>query len=501
LSREEPVGHDAEARLKTAAAPKRRSFPLAHHRARTICFFQPMQRSYLDESLPIVALATPLGESAISLIRASGPGAIELAASCFSRPAALLAAPGHTLVHGALVDPSAKDIVDEVLVSVFRAPRSATGEDGVEFSCHGSPAVIRRALAVLEAAGFAPALPGEYSFRAFLHGKTDLARAEAVQELVRAGSDGARAEALRRLEGGLSRRVGAARALLVELLADVQARLDYGEDEAEAENGFDSGPLRLLRENIASLIESYAAGRLHGEGARVVVAGRPNAGKSSLFNLLLREERAIVGPEPGTTRDWIEARIEIEGMYIRLIDTAGIRDGAGEIEAEGVARSRRLSGEAESVLYVVDGIAGLHVDDEVFFRSRPDAIRIWNKIDSAHCLPAPKGFVSLSAASGAGLALLLSSIVNQLKEDFGGGISSSSGSERGVLVASARQKSLLDAALAAIDSCLSEESSGAPLDVMALDLRGAADALGEITGEIASAEVFEAVFSRFCVGK
>ncbi len=477
------------------------TLPLAHLRMRAICFFRPMQRSYLDESVPIVALATPFGESAVSLIRASGPGSLELAASCFSRSAALLSAPGYTLIHGELVDPSAGEIVDEVLVSVFRAPRSATGEDGVEFSCHGSPAVIRRALSVLEAAGFAPALPGEYSFRAFLHGKTDLARAEAVQELVEARSDRARAEALRRLEGGLSRRVAAARALLVDLLADVQARLDYGEDEVEAGSGFDSAPLRVLRENIAALIQGYAVGRLQGEGARAVVAGRPNAGKSSLFNLLLREERAIVGSEPGTTRDWIEARIEIEGMYIRLIDTAGIRNGADKIEAEGVARSRRLSGEAESVLYVVDGTVGLHADDEAFLRFRPDAVRLWNKIDSASCLPAPDGFVALSAASGAGLAVLLSTLIGRLKERFGGGLSSPADSDQNVHVASERQKVLLDAALAAIDSCLTEESSGAPLDVMALDLRLAADALGEITGEIASAEVFEAVFSRFCVGK
>ncbi|MDA8425894.1 MAG: tRNA uridine-5-carboxymethylaminomethyl(34) synthesis GTPase MnmE, partial [Treponema sp.] len=353
-----------------------------------------MPRSYLDEPTPIVALATPPGESAISVIRASGPGSIERAAACFSRPAALLSTPGHTLVHGELVDPASGERIDEVLAAVFRSPRSATGEDGVEFSCHGSPAVVRRALAALAAAGFAPALPGEYSFRAFVHGKTDLARAEAVQELVRARSDGARAEALRRLEGGLSRRIAAARTRLVDLLAEVQARLDYGEDEAEAGEGFDPAPLRALRSDLAALAGSYAAGRLHGEGARVVVAGRPNAGKSSLFNLLLREERAIVAPEPGTTRDWIEAGMEIEGMYVRLVDTAGLRTAASEIEAEGVARSRRLAGGADLALYLVDGVAGLHAEDEAFLRSRPDALAVWNKIDSAACRPAPEGFVA-----------------------------------------------------------------------------------------------------------
>jgi len=461
-----------------------------------------MLRSYLGEPMPIVALATPPGESAISVIRTSGPGAIERAASCFSRPAALLAAPGHTLVHGELVDPVSGEPLDEVLAAVFRSPRSATGEDGVEFSCHGSPAVVRRALSVLEAAGFAPALPGEYSFRAFMHGKTDLARAEAVQELVRARSDGARAEALRRLEGGLSRRIAAARSRLVDALAEVQARLDYGEDEAEAGDGFDPAPLRELRASLAALAGSYAAGRMHGEGARVVVAGRPNAGKSSLFNLLLREERAIVASEPGTTRDWIEAGVELEGMYLRLVDTAGLRDAASEIEAEGVARSRRLAGEADLALYVVDGVAGLRSEDEAFLRERPDALAVWNKIDSAACRPAPEGFVPVSAADGAGLAALVSSLAGRLASGFGAGpFAVRGGAEREVLVASARQKSLLDESLAAIDSCLAEEKAGAPLDALALELGAAADALGEITGEIASAEVFEAVFSRFCVGK
>jgi len=461
-----------------------------------------MRRSYLDEPVPIVALATPPGESALSVIRAAGPGSIELVASCFSRPGPLRGAPGYTLVHGELIDPATGEVVDEVILSVFRAPKSATGEDGVEISCHGSPAVIRRTLSLLESVGFSPALPGEYSFRAFLHGKTDLVRAEAVQELVRARSDGARVEALRRLEGGLSRRISAARSLLIGLIAEVQARLDFGEDEAEAGEDFDPVQLRTLRAEIAALVDSYVAGRLYGEGARVVVAGRPNAGKSSLFNLLLREERAIVGTDPGTTRDWIEARVEVGGIYLRLIDTAGIRDAANDVEAEGVARSLRLGGESEVVLYVVDGVIGLQPEDESFLLGRADAVRIWNKVDSASCHPAPAGFVAMSAADGRGLPDLVVALLQRLSESFGvAPVAGSGDSETRVLVASERQKALLEEVLAAVDSCLAGIEARVPLDALALDLVAAADALGEITGEIAPAELLEAVFSRFCVGK
>ena len=413
---------------------------------------------------------------------------------------ALRAARGHSLVHGFLQDPGTGERLDEVLVSVFRAPQSPTGEDGVEFSCHGSPAVARAALRALESAGFLPALPGEFSFRAFLHGKTDLARAEAVQELVLARTDGARTEALRRLEGGLSRRISAAREQLISVLAEVQAGLDYGEDESETDSELDPGPLVRLNGELSTLIESYAAGRLHGEGARVVVAGRPNAGKSSLFNLLLREERSIVAAEPGTTRDWIEARVEVEGMYLRLIDTAGLRATDSGVEAQGVARSRRLAMEAEALIYVVDGTAGLDSEDEVFLSGRIDAIRVWNKVDSPACSPAPDGFIPLSAIEGLGLEALVRSLVEGLRRGFGFG-PAAPGAEARILVASERQKRLLEEAREAIESALAGIRTHIPLDALSLDLQAAADALGGITGEITSTEVLEAVFSRFCVGK
>jgi tRNA modification GTPase len=469
-----------------------------------------MPRSYLDPPSPIVALATPLGHSALALIRVTGPGSIELAASLFSRPESLRSAPSFALVHGEIVDPAEGGSVDELLVAVFRSPAGPTGEDALEFSCHGSPAVVRRILGLLEDAGFAPALPGEFSFRAFLSGKRDLVECEATAELVAAKTETARAEAMARLVGGLSRRVWACRRSLVELLAEAEARLDHEETDTSSE--LDPEALRSVRNEVGTLASTYATGRLHAEGARVVVAGRPNAGKSSLFNLALREERAIVSPEPGTTRDWLEEELEIEGIPIRLLDTAGIRETEQRVEAEGVSRSLRLAAQADAVVYLVDGTAGLKRADFDFLESRPDAIRVWNKTDLPGCEAPPRGFLPLSTVTAQGFPELAAAIARAVRARSlngagssgpgpGGPGESAAPAEPEVVVASERQKRLLDRAAAALDEALLGLERGVALDALALDLREAAEALGEMTGEISSAEIIEALFSRFCVGK
>ena len=462
-----------------------------------------MQRSYFDTSRPIAALATVPGESALAVIRCAGPRAVDLVAGLFSRPAALGSAQSMSLVHGELVDPSDGAVVDEILAAVFLSPDGPIGEDGVELYCHGSPAVIRRALFLLEGAGFAPALPGEFSFRAFLHGKTDLVKAEAVQELVRAGSEGARVEALRRLEGGLSRTLASVREAIVDVLAEVEARLDYAEDDDSPAGGLDPDSLRRIRDRVALLAASYVTGRLYERGARAIVAGRPNAGKSSLFNLLVREDRSIVATDPGTTRDWIETAIELGGLPVRLVDTAGLREVEGEIEAEGVSRSRRLVEESEAVIYVVDGCGGLSAADVAFLEARPDSLCVWNKVDAPSCAEAPAGFLRTSAATGEGLPTLAEALRERIKPRFGLDESALSRSmaEGDIRIASERQKRLLDEAVAALDACRGGLDARAPLDALVLDLHEAADSLGEITGEIASKEVLEAVFSRFCLGK
>lgn len=463
-----------------------------------------MARNYLDIDSPIAAPATPPGQGAIAVVRVTGKGSIELAARCFSGKESLAGAAGSTLRYGAIVDPGTGAVIDRGIVSVFRAPHSFTGEDSVEFSCHGSPAVTDRLMRALDNLGFARALPGEFTFRAFLKGKADLVEAEAVDELARASCEAAREDALLRLGGALSRKFAEVRRHLLDLLAEMESRLDYPDEEgpdADEPGGAKLG--QILGGKIAAAIlpmeelsSSYTLGRLRKDGVLVVVAGRPNAGKSSLFNLMVREERAIVSPEPGTTRDWLEAWIELDGLALRLIDTAGLRHAAGQIEAEGVRRAEDMANKADVILYLVDGGKGLGTEDEEFLERHRGAIRIWNKTDNPECGAVPEGWIPLSAKSGEHL--------RNLEEVLGKTISTEGGSRpgaEGVRIANARQKGLVDRGLAALRAAAASLEAGAPLDAIAPDLRDAADALGEITGEISGDEVFERIFGTFCLGK
>lgn len=469
-----------------------------------------MARTYLDTGRPIFALATAPGRAALAVIRVSGSSALERCDRCFSGPRALSGARGYSMLHGFLVDPDSGERIDEVVASIFRGPRSFTGEDSVEFSCHGSPAVASRALAALERAGLSPALPGEFTFRAFINGKTDLVRAEAIAELAGAQCESARADALSRLSGTLSSEYVSLRDVMLDLLAEIEARLDYPEEEGpdEADAAGAQSPAKPGLAALAScearlerLSRSYLGGRLRQEGALVVVAGRPNAGKSSLFNLVTREERAIVSPEPGTTRDWLEAWIEIGGYAVRLVDTAGLRRVEEGVEAEGVRRSLDLSGRADVVVYLADGRAGLSPEDEEFIARHPGTIKLWNKIDAPDCLPTPRGggWLPVSAKKGDRLDSLEAALKARLDSLAAGGDSGAPSGE--VRLASGRQKILVDRCLEAARRAREGAAAGLPLDAIALDLREAADFLGEITGEIAGEEVFERIFGSFCLGK
>lgn len=463
-----------------------------------------MARTYLDTGSPIVALATPPGRSALAVVRTSGKNAIERCASCFSAGSALAAASGYTMVYGFVVDPDTGEKIDEVVAAVFRAPRSFTGEDSVELSCHGSTAVVARVLEILERAGFAQALPGEFSFRAFINGKTDLVKAEAVNELSGARCESAREDALRRLRGALSSEYAGIRSDMLDILAEIEARLDYPEDEGPDDEKRWLDRLIACADRLDRLSRSYISGRLRQEGALVVVAGRPNAGKSSLFNLIVREERAIVSPEPGTTRDWLEAWIEVGGYAVRLIDTAGLRHAEEGIEAEGVRRSRELSDRADIVVYIVDGRVGFVGEDGEFAALHPDALKLWNKIDAPDCGPIPSGWLGLSAKKGDRLDRLEAAIVDRLAAAgslTSGDANPSANFEEEVRIASARQKTLVDRCAESVRRAISGAGIGAPLDAVAVDVREAAGFLGEITGELVSDEVFERIFGSFCLGK
>ena len=358
------------------------------------------------DSDPIAAFATPLAESALAVIRTSGKGAVELAAPVFSRKAALLKAPGNTAVHGWILG-AGNEPLDEVLVTVYRAPRSYTGEDGTDISCHGGISAARSVMGALKRAGFRDSLPGEFTFRAFRNGKLDLTRAESVMELVSARTDRGREQAIRRLSGALETELLGIKALLIQALSGAEIYLDYSEDDGMemADSGDAAGllPDRPLAEEALGRLRKLAAGyereRLYGEGALAVIAGRPNAGKSSLFNLLLREERSIVTDIPGTTRDWIESWINIEGIPVRLADTAGLHDSPEPVELLGMKRSGELMKTADLILYVIDGKEGFRPEDRAFLESRGmvPVLTLWNKADM---IPAPVLFAGEAAPPG-----------------------------------------------------------------------------------------------------
>jgi tRNA modification GTPase len=407
--------------------------------------------SYGDND-PIAAPATPLAESALALIRTSGGGTdvnrksvIELLAGIFSRPEKLLSAPGNSIVHGWIIDSENK--IDEVLVSVYRAPHSYTGEDAADISCHGGIATVKAVMAALKKADFRDALPGEFTFRAFMNGKLDLTRAESVMELVSAKTDRGREQAVRRLAGVLRKEVSGVKDLLVEVLAGTEIYLDYSEDEffpsAEGEASGDEEAGRLPGRNLAeqaalrlkALSDLWRRERIYAEGALAVIAGRPNAGKSSLFNYLLKEDRSIVTDIPGTTRDWIEALISIDGIPLRLADTAGLREiglkepdssKADEAERIGIERSMELLDKADLVLYVIDGGEGITVSDREFLLRQREAapakpiLVLWNKADlvsppSLREGELPGRLLALSAKTGEGIQELTRSIAAALQ--------------------------------------------------------------------------------------
>ncbi|MCL2243672.1 MAG: tRNA uridine-5-carboxymethylaminomethyl(34) synthesis GTPase MnmE [Treponema sp.] len=485
---------------------------------------------YGDDS-PVAAFATAPGNSALTLIRCSGIGSIDLVSSVFSNKK-IKDAPGNTVIHGWIVSSGNK--IDEVLVSVFRAPKSYTGEDSLDISCHGGSVTGRAVMEALREAGFRDALPGEFTFRAFMNGKMDLTRSESVMELVSAKTSKGRSHAVKRLCGSLETEINEIKQLLVQVLCSAEIYLDYSEDEISADADEIAG--KLPNRDIASdalarlrkLSASWRLERIFQEGITAVIAGRPNAGKSSLFNFLLKEDRSIVTEIPGTTRDWIEAWVSIEGIPIRLLDTAGLRQTADSIEKIGVERSRRLVEEAEIILYLIDGEQGVTGEDMDFYASlrnadtakaqlahnaaepRKPLLLLWNKSDIAPALQqspfADNNMICVSAKTGEGVENLFSAIKGAIQElagmDAGGSTGFQlSGEQFSAALGTARQKKLVDTACAALEEALAMTENEEPLDLIAPLLREAVNALGEITGEVSASDILEEMFSRFCVGK
>ncbi len=459
-------------------------------------FLAYMKESAYHTDDTIAALATPWGASALALIRASGVGSIEQLSALFRPALKLTRAGGNTTVHGVLVDPETQEPLDEVMVIVFRAPRSYTGEDGFDITCHGSLPGVSAILDALRRTGFRDAEPGEFTLRAFLNQKMDLTRAEAVREIVDSKSRQAHVMALRRLSGSIEERIAILRQRLLTLSARIELILDYPEDEFDEDPQVDIAPLKSVIGDLEALLATFRTGRLFQEGVRVAISGRTNAGKSSLFNLLLREDRSIVSEIHGTTRDYIESWISIRGIPVSLFDTAGLRVGTDPVEEEGIRRTREVMDAADLVIYLVDAQEGVNAEDRTVLENPTFGQRcvpVWNKIDAAGGVM-PTGFIPLSALTGEGFEKLENAIANHFLGD-------AAATADVAVIDSERQKTAIENALLALAHVASGIELSTPLDAVATDLKDALDAFAELSGEITSADVLEAMFSQFCVGK
>jgi tRNA modification GTPase len=452
----------------------------------------------------IAAIATPPGEGAVAIIRISGDGAEKIATTLFVRrenkPSRLTS---RKLYHGAIRDPRTERLLDEVLLTIMRAPHSYTGEDVVEVHCHGGAFLSRQILGVIFVQGARQAEAGEFTKRAFLNGKLDLAQSEAVLDLIRARTAKGAELALNQASGSLSSHVDSLRRELLDILVQVEAAIDFPDEDIEllkAPKLIEK--IRALSDNIRVISATYEWGRLFREGARVCICGRPNVGKSSLLNALLGEKRVIVTPVPGTTRDVIEEAVGLDGLPVVLSDTAGIREATDEVEKLGVELSRRQLEKTDAVLLVLDGSERLSAEDVNLLEALGDKKKliVINKSDL------PPGFsidqftgkvrtsdwLAVSAKTGDGVEQLKT----QLRELLLG-----YQIEPGVVVTNVRHHSDLVRSAAALQAAASDLASGFAPELVAVNLNDAREALEEIIGLVNSDYILERIFSQYCIGK
>jgi tRNA modification GTPase len=460
----------------------------------TIVSLRPGRRYTLNVLLPhddtICALATPAGIGGIAVIRISGPRAFHIVDKVLNGSRPCSSFPGYSM-HRANINDGG-EVVDDVIISIFHSPKSFTGEDVVEVSCHGGAVPVSKILSLLINAGCRAAGPGEFTQRGFLNGKMDLAQAEAVCDLINARTEEAYRQAVFQRAGVLSKAVESVRDNLLGILARIEAAIDFSEDVGELDVRSCIKDLDVAVAGLSKLIATADRGILLREGARVVLVGRPNAGKSSLMNALLRHDRAIVTEIPGTTRDTLEESLNVKGILVRLWDTAGLRDTLDLIESFGIERSRLAIETADLVILVVDSVVGLTDDD----RALIDGIRserllvAWNKCDLSL-----RGDLRISAKLGAGIDQLEDEIANKLT----GGKENERQDEP--VVTHIHQKRAIERALDRLADARATAEENMPADFLSVDVRGALNALGEVTGQGATDDIINEIFSRFCIGK
>jgi tRNA modification GTPase len=454
----------------------------------------------------IAAISTPLGEGGIGVVRISGKESIKIAEKMFKgeKPVSQLAS--HRVNYGEIVDSETDEAVDEVLLTLFLAPKSYTAEDLVEISCHGGQLVLTRVLEQALKCGARLAEPGEFTLRAFINGRIDLSQAEAVAEVIRAKTDLGLKLALKHLKGNLSERINSYRDRLIDMLARLEVEIDFSEEEVEPlDRNEVIRELESIEKDLDALLLTYDEGKILREGLNVVIVGKPNVGKSSLLNALLKEDRAIVTPIPGTTRDVISEYANFKGIPVRLVDTAGYRISKDTIELEGIKRTKIEMSEADLLLMVVDTSSEIDQEDLDLIEQveRGKHILILNKIDIAsqdlireneRRLEEHAAAVKVSALKGDGLDRLKEMIVvssRSLRKD----------QTEGVILSSLRHKDALSRAKKSLGLAKTSLEKKMSPEFLALDVKAALDAIGEVVGKTVTDDILNKIFSEFCIGK
>jgi tRNA modification GTPase len=464
-----------------------------------------MQNSALQHDT-IVAISTPRGEGGIGIVRLSGSSSLSIIESIFlPRYGKFNATKSHKITYGHIVDPNTNEYIDEVLVTVMLSPKTYTREDIIEVNCHGGSVPISKILELTLGMGARLAEPGEFTKRAFLNGRIDLAQAEAVADIIRAKTDLSLKIAVGQLEGHLSKKVNGIRSELLELLASVEASIDFSDEDLDFITYDDiTDQTQNIINKLNSILDSAEDGRIITEGIKGVIIGRPNVGKSSLFNALLKEKRAIVTSIPGTTRDPIEEFINLDGIPLKLTDTAGIRGTDNIIEIESIDRTMTHLDQADLILLILDNSEALTEDDREIISYIVDkrAIVIVNKIDLLQVLDPEelrelvedKPIIYISTIDESDLHMLKSAIRDAvIQRDF---IQSDP-----VFVTKVWQKNSIKNAIESLRFVVSSAQAKAPAELISVDLRGALKRLGEIVGETTSEEILNQIFARFCIGK
>ncbi|EGQ1771453.1 tRNA uridine-5-carboxymethylaminomethyl(34) synthesis GTPase MnmE [Staphylococcus pseudintermedius] len=462
--------------------------------------------SIVEQLDTITSISTPMGEGAIGIVRLSGHDAVEIADKLYKGKHLLKDVPTHTINYGHIIDPETEEVVEEVMVSVLRAPRTFTREDIVEINCHGGILTINRVLELTMTYGARMAEPGEYTKRAFLNGRIDLSQAEAVMDFIRSKTDRASKVAMNQIEGRLSDLIKRQRQSILEILAQVEVNIDYPEydDVEDATTEFLLERSQEIKQEIEKLLDTGVQGKIMREGLSTVIVGKPNVGKSSMLNNLIQDNKAIVTEVAGTTRDVLEEYVNVRGVPLRLVDTAGIRETEDIVERIGVERSRKALSEADLILFVLNYNEPLTEDDRKLYEviKNEDAIVIINKTDLEQRLDLAEVETMVGDMPIIQTSMLQQQGIDELEIQirdlfFGGEVQS----QDMTYVSNSRHISLLKQAKNAIQDAIDAAEMGVPMDMVQIDLTRTWEILGEIIGESASEELIDQLFSQFCLGK